>query len=88
MGYEEQIMSQKKIYTYERFFPTDGGYCYCVYYPLSVFATRRKTVYEQLAVCCVRWMFLFKCSLVQLNEQTNALSSRIEGHLYLSGHRG
>ena len=81
-------MSQKKNMSYERFFPTDGGYCYCVYYPLSVFATRRKTVYEQLAVGCVRWMsiknqsksmFLFKCSLVQLNEQTNALSSRIEG---------
>lgn len=70
---------EKKIYTYERFFPTDGGYCYFIYYPLSVFATRRRTVYEQLAVCCVRWMFLFKCSLVQLNEQTNALSSRIEG---------
>lgn len=67
-------MSQKKIYTYERFFPTDGGYCYFIYYPLSVFATRRRTVYEQLAVCCVH-----KCSLVQLNGQTNALSSRIEG---------
>lgn len=77
MSYEEQIMSQKKIYTYERFFPTDGGYCYCVYYPLSVFATRRKTVYEQLAVC---W-----CNL--MNKQT---LSRLElkEHLYLSGHRG